>query len=57
MAIPCEPYDPSKWPDHIVGEEGHIYTAAQLQTLLNERDDFIVAKGLWAEFVASITSK
>jgi hypothetical protein len=29
------------------------YTAAQLQTLLDERDNFIVRKGLWAEFVAS----
>lgn len=28
-----------------------VYSAEQLQTLLNERDQFIVDKGLWAEFV------
>lgn len=35
-------------------EGGEVYTAAHLQALLGERDAFIVSKGLWSDFCATL---
>lgn len=46
--------NPGELNPHPIRGEGEPYTADHLQTLLNGRDEFIVRKGLWSEFVDSL---
>lgn len=43
--------------DVALNEEGEVYTAAQLMTLLKSRDDFLVSKGLFGEYADSLPAK